>query len=216
MSLDTTKPPSSPTLKCHHMRIGTTSEFIPLQHRPTIKDVNTHKWRLYLRGPPHQPDPSHLVKMLKVTLDESYAPNHEVSLTSYPFHISRRGFSGFVIPIKIHLWNGDVVEFNHELELKNLVDREIVERETDVEILIDEAEVFEGSTQDKAGEAAAAAKGKTTTDAAHRRHSGTDTEEMSTGEDESVPHKKTGKRRKKATSLAKRRKKKRLMGKQHE
>lgn len=129
----------------YQLRFGTTSEFIPPQHRPTLKDANTHKWRLYLRGPPNAPDPSFIVKSCRIILDESYAPGHDITLTSYPFHLSRRGFSGFDIQVEIHLWGSEdrAISFKHALTLTNETDRECVEQETQIELMLRKEEILD-------------------------------------------------------------------------
>ncbi|XP_034838560.1 uncharacterized protein D12 [Maniola hyperantus] len=78
--------------------IGNTSKYMPPASRA---DRSTHKWLLYVRGPPLQPDVSRVITSVTVRLHHSYAPHHVVLIDKPPFQISRRGWGEF--PAKLTL-----------------------------------------------------------------------------------------------------------------
>ncbi|CAH2269151.1 jg23031 [Pararge aegeria aegeria] len=78
--------------------IGNTSKYMPPASRA---DRSTHKWLLYVRGPPPRPDVARLVTAVTVRLHHSYAPHHVVLIDKPPFQLSRRGWGEF--PAKLTL-----------------------------------------------------------------------------------------------------------------
>ncbi|XP_052742813.1 YEATS domain-containing protein 2 [Bicyclus anynana] len=72
--------------------IGNTSKYMPPASRA---DRSTHKWLLYVRGPPLQPDLARVVTAVTVRLHHSYAPHHVVVIDKPPFQVSRRGWGEF-------------------------------------------------------------------------------------------------------------------------
>ena len=68
--------------------VGNTSRYIPEKLRES-GDQFTHKWMIYIRGPPSDSDLSY-IKSFRVFIHESFAPNHIVDLSTPPFHITRR------------------------------------------------------------------------------------------------------------------------------
>ncbi|XP_047513448.1 uncharacterized protein LOC125055183 [Pieris napi] len=79
--------------------IGNTSKYAPPASR---MDKSTHKWLLYVRGPPNRPDLSSILTELTARLHHSYAPHHIVTLRKPPFHISRRGWGEFPVKLDLH------------------------------------------------------------------------------------------------------------------
>ncbi|GBP81057.1 YEATS domain-containing protein 2 [Eumeta japonica] len=79
--------------------IGNTSKYAP---PASAADRSTHKWLLYIRGPPSCPDVSEVVTSVVVRLHDTYAPHHLVTLDKPPFHISRRGWGEFPAKIELH------------------------------------------------------------------------------------------------------------------
>ncbi|KAJ0170372.1 hypothetical protein K1T71_014300 [Dendrolimus kikuchii] len=59
--------------------IGNTSKYAPAASN---LDRSTHKWLLYIRGPPQAPDLRRIVTSVTVTLHHSYAPHHTVHLST--------------------------------------------------------------------------------------------------------------------------------------
>lgn len=81
--------------------IGNTSEFVPPAKKES-HDAYTHKWMAYVRGPKEEPDISTYVKFITFHLDPSYAPMADIDVTSPPFHLSKRGWSGFPLRVELH------------------------------------------------------------------------------------------------------------------
>ncbi|XP_075988540.1 YEATS domain containing 2 homolog D12 [Anticarsia gemmatalis] len=79
--------------------IGNTSKYAPPASRA---DRSTHKWLLYVRGPPGAPDLAPLVTAVTVRLHHSYAPHHTVHIDKPPYHVSRRGWGEFPAKIELH------------------------------------------------------------------------------------------------------------------
>ncbi|XP_049701037.2 uncharacterized protein LOC110376198 [Helicoverpa armigera] len=79
--------------------IGNTSKYAPAASRA---DRSTHKWLLYIRGPPAAPDLSAIVTAVRVRLHHSYAPHHTVHIHKPPYHVSRRGWGEFPAKVELH------------------------------------------------------------------------------------------------------------------
>ncbi|CAK1548785.1 unnamed protein product [Leptosia nina] len=79
--------------------IGNTSKYVPPSSRI---DKSTHKWLLYVRGPPLKPDLSCIITSITARLHHSYAPHHNVHLRKPPFQISRRGWGEFPVKLELH------------------------------------------------------------------------------------------------------------------
>lgn len=114
--------------------VGNTSKFIPEKSR---HDNTTHKWMIYIRGPPDDPNLS-FVKMLKVYIDESYEPNHIIDLVQPPYHISRRGWGEFPYKVIVFFKNSEMnkpVEISHYLKLdKTQCGKDVLSPETHIDI----------------------------------------------------------------------------------
>ncbi|CAH2083906.1 unnamed protein product [Euphydryas editha] len=87
--------------KKHRFRIiiGNTSKYAPPASR---LDRSTHKWLLYVRGPPSHPDLSRVLSGVDVQLHHSYAPHHTVHIDKPPFQVSRRGWGEFPARVTLH------------------------------------------------------------------------------------------------------------------
>ncbi|XP_063835627.1 uncharacterized protein LOC135084816 [Ostrinia nubilalis] len=83
----------------YRLIIGNTSKYAPPASRA---DRSTHKWLLYVRGPPDRPDPSPALARVVATLHHSYAPHHVVHVNKPPFHITRRGWGEFPARVELH------------------------------------------------------------------------------------------------------------------
>nr|XP_026488764.1 uncharacterized protein LOC113395378 [Vanessa tameamea] len=86
--------------KKHRYRIiiGNTSKYAPPASR---LDRSTHKWLLYVRGPPRA-DVSRVLRAVSVQLHHSYAPHHTVHIDKPPFQVSRRGWGEFPARVTLH------------------------------------------------------------------------------------------------------------------
>eukprot|EP00794_Sanderia_malayensis_P016162 gene16162-17785_t len=80
--------------------VGNISKFIPLDKREK-NDQSTHKWMVYVRAPPDQPDLNSFVKRVWFFLHPSYMPNDIIEITRPPFTVTRRGWGEF--PVRIQL-----------------------------------------------------------------------------------------------------------------
>ncbi|XP_050358744.1 uncharacterized protein LOC126779038 [Nymphalis io] len=87
--------------KKHRYRIiiGNTSKYAPPASRA---DRSTHKWLLYVRGPPARADVSRVLRAVSVQLHHSYAPHHTVHIDKPPFQVSRRGWGEFPARVTLH------------------------------------------------------------------------------------------------------------------
>jgi len=113
-------PPRAANLKVKkRIVVGNVSKWI---HPDFRDDASTHKWMIYVRGPPEAPDVSNLVERVRFFLHSSYKP-HDVIEIKYvhkfitfkffltlfiresPFHLSRRGWGEFPVRVQIHFLN---------------------------------------------------------------------------------------------------------------
>ncbi|XP_049882575.1 uncharacterized protein LOC126378350 isoform X2 [Pectinophora gossypiella] len=97
--LSVADPTRNQTKYRYRIIIGNTSKYAP---PASSADRSTHKWLLYVRGPPDQPDLSAVVSAVTVRLHHSYAPHHTVHIDKPPFHISRRGWGEFPARVELH------------------------------------------------------------------------------------------------------------------
>ena len=119
--------------------IGNTSKYIPPDRREE-KDKSTHKWMVYVRGPPGDPNIETYVKKVWFFLHPSYRPNDIVEINKPPFHLTRRGWGEFPIRVQLHFvgsWNKRV-DIIHELKLdKTYTGLQTLGAETVVDLEID-------------------------------------------------------------------------------
>ena len=98
--------------------IGNISKFIPLERREK-SDQATHRWMVYVRGPPGEPDLSSFIQCVWFILHPSYMPNDIIEVTRPPFTVTRRGWGEF--PVRIQLVFNDPrnkpVDIIHNLKL---------------------------------------------------------------------------------------------------
>lgn len=84
-------------------------------------NLPTHKWRIYIKSPKSQPDPSYnhlsFIRAVRFFLHPSYRPNDIVDVTEPPFELIRSGWGEFPIRIQIHFWDPR----NRPVELVHLV-----------------------------------------------------------------------------------------------
>ncbi|XP_059471317.1 YEATS domain-containing protein 2 [Neocloeon triangulifer] len=79
--------------------VGNVSKWIPPDFRD---DDSTHKWMIYVRGPPDVPDVSNVVERVRFFLHSSYKPHDVIEIKEAPFHLSRRGWGEFPVRVQIH------------------------------------------------------------------------------------------------------------------
>lgn len=119
--------------------IGNTSKYIPPDRRED-NDKSTHKWMVYVRGPPHDPNIDSYIKKVWFFLHPSYRPNDIVEINKPPFHLTRRGWGEFPIRVQLHFigsWNKRV-DVIHELKLdKTYTGLQTLGAETVIDLEID-------------------------------------------------------------------------------
>eukprot|EP01090_Pellita_catalonica_P010638 TRINITY_DN2206_c0_g2_i1.p1 TRINITY_DN2206_c0_g2~~TRINITY_DN2206_c0_g2_i1.p1 ORF type:complete len:681 (+),score=117.61 TRINITY_DN2206_c0_g2_i1:3-2045(+) len=81
--------------------VGNTSKYIQPKNKDK-EDRATHKWMVYVRGGPEEPNISHYVQKVRFFLHPSFAPNDVVDVISPPFHLTRRGWGEFPIRAQLH------------------------------------------------------------------------------------------------------------------
>lgn len=98
--------------------VGNVSKYIPPGHRED-SDPSTHKWMVYVRGPPQEPRIHHFVEKVWFFLHPSYRPNDLLEVKEPPFHLTRRGWGEFPIRVQLHFRDprNKKVDIIHQLKL---------------------------------------------------------------------------------------------------
>ncbi|XP_054774433.2 YEATS domain-containing protein 2-like [Lytechinus pictus] len=98
--------------------VGNVSKYIPPGHRED-SDPSTHKWMVYVRGPPEEPRIHHFVEKVWFFLHPSYRPNDLLEVKEPPFHLTRRGWGEFPIRVQLHFKDprNKKVDIIHHLKL---------------------------------------------------------------------------------------------------
>jgi len=97
--------------------VGNISKWIPPDWR---EDASSHKWTVYVRGDKDEnANISTFVNKVRFFLHPSYCPNDIVEVTSYPFHLSRRGWGEFPLRVQLHFKNAlnKPMDIIHHLKL---------------------------------------------------------------------------------------------------
>lgn len=97
--------------------VGNISKWIPPDWR---EDASSHKWTMYVRGDKDEKaNISTFVSKVRFFLHPSYHPNDIVEVTSYPFHLSRRGWGEFPLRVQLHFKNtlNKPMDIIHHLKL---------------------------------------------------------------------------------------------------
>ncbi|KAJ7339593.1 YEATS domain-containing protein 2 [Desmophyllum pertusum] len=98
--------------------IGNTSKYISIDRRED-NDKSTHKWMVYVRGPPEDPNIDRFINKVWFFLHPSYRPNDIVEVNKPPFHLTRRGWGEFPVRVQLHFVDprNKRVDIFHELKL---------------------------------------------------------------------------------------------------
>ncbi|XP_011864385.1 PREDICTED: YEATS domain-containing protein 2 [Vollenhovia emeryi] len=97
--------------------IGNISKWIPPDWR---EDASSHKWTMYVRGDKDEnANIGTFVSKVRFFLHPSYRPNDIVEVTSYPFHLTRRGWGEFPLRVQLHFKNAlnKPMDIIHHLKL---------------------------------------------------------------------------------------------------
>ncbi|XP_029673220.1 YEATS domain-containing protein 2 [Formica exsecta] len=121
--------------------IGNISKWIPPDWR---EDASSHKWTIYVRSDKDESaNISTFVSKVRFFLHPSYRPNDVVEITSYPFHLSRRGWGEFPVRVQLHFKNAldKPIDIIHHLKLdRTYTGLQTLGSETLVDIWIHTAE----------------------------------------------------------------------------
>lgn len=98
--------------------VGNTSKYISIDRRED-NDKSTHKWMVYVRGPPEDPNIDRFISKVWFFLHPSYRPNDIVEVNKPPFHLTRRGWGEFPVRVQLHFVDprNKRVDIIHELKL---------------------------------------------------------------------------------------------------
>jgi len=98
--------------------VGNTSKYISIDSRED-NDKSTHKWMVYVRGPPEDPHIDRFIMKVWFFLHPSYRPNDIVEVNKPPFHLTRRGWGEFPVRVQLHFIDprNKRVDVIHELKL---------------------------------------------------------------------------------------------------
>ncbi|KAL9988222.1 hypothetical protein ACROYT_G002644 [Oculina patagonica] len=98
--------------------VGNTSKYISIDSRED-NDKSTHKWMVYVRGPPEDPSIDRFISKVWFFLHPSYRPNDIVEVNKPPFHLTRRGWGEFPVRVQLHFVDtrNKRVDIFHELKL---------------------------------------------------------------------------------------------------
>ena len=119
--------------------VGNTSQYL----LSTMKgDPTTHKWMVYVRGPPEDSEINQFISSVWFFLHPSYAPNDIVKVTQSPFHLIRRGWGEFPIRVQLHFINPNQrpIDIIHNLKLdKTKTGQQTLGAETIVDIELEKS-----------------------------------------------------------------------------
>ena len=130
--------------------VGNISKFIPIEKRDK-NDQATHKWMVYVRGPPSEPDLSSFIQRVWFILHPSYMPNDIIEVARPPFTVTKRGWGEF--PVRIQLVFNDPrnkpVDIIHSLKLdKTYTGLQTLGAETKIAIELQRHTIDEKSDKD--------------------------------------------------------------------
>jgi len=126
--------------------VGNTSQYLLTTAK---NDATTHKWMVYVRGPPEDDEISHFISSVWFFLHPSYAPNDLVKVTKPPFHLVRRGWGEFPIRVQLHFDDPQQrpIDIIHNLKLdKTKTGQQTLGAETIVDIELEKASAIKDST----------------------------------------------------------------------
>ncbi|KAI8597012.1 hypothetical protein EDD21DRAFT_230088 [Dissophora ornata] len=99
--------------------VGNVSKYLPEDKRdPRLKEF-PYKWMIYVDGAPKPEDITAYISKVEFHLHESYKPNHIVTVSEAPFHLSRYAWGETQIKVRLffHDTRNKPVEVYHRLAL---------------------------------------------------------------------------------------------------
>ncbi|KAG0334156.1 YEATS domain-containing protein 2 [Podila horticola] len=129
--------------------VGNVSKFLPMDKRDQrLKDF-PYKWMIYVDGTPKPEDITAYVSKVEFHLHESYKPNHIVTVTEPPFHLSRFAWGETQIKVRLYFYDprNKPVEVYHRLALDPThCGRQVHGRERNVDLELDRHTLFQEVT----------------------------------------------------------------------
>lgn len=116
--------------------VGNISKWIPSDN---TEDNSTHKWMVYIRGPPERPRIDDFIKKIVFHLHPSYQPHDVIDIAEHPFHLTRRGWGEFPMRCQLVFKNqlNKPVDVIHHLKLdKTYSGRQTLGNESIVELTL--------------------------------------------------------------------------------
>ncbi|KAF9188570.1 YEATS domain-containing protein 2 [Haplosporangium sp. Z 767] len=127
------------------MVIGNVSKYLPENKRdPRLKDF-PYKWMIYVDGTPKPEDITAYISKVEFHLHESYKPNHIITVSEPPFHLSRYAWGETQIKVRLffHDARNKPVEIYHRLALDPThCGRQVHGRERHVDLELDRNTAF--------------------------------------------------------------------------
>ncbi|OAQ31376.1 hypothetical protein K457DRAFT_154374 [Linnemannia elongata AG-77] len=125
--------------------VGNVSKYLPEEKRdPRLKDF-PYKWMIYVDGTPKPEDITAYIAKVEFHLHESYKPNHVVTVSEAPFHLSRYAWGETQIKVRLffHDERNKPVEVYHRLALDPThCGRQVHGRERHVDLELDRNTTF--------------------------------------------------------------------------
>ncbi|KAF9081811.1 YEATS domain-containing protein 2 [Mortierella sp. AD031] len=125
--------------------VGNVSKYLPEEKRdPRLREF-PYKWMIYVDGTPKLEDITAYIAKVEFHLHESYKPNHIVTVSEAPFHLSRYAWGETQIKVRLffHDERNKPVEVYHRLALDPThCGRQVHGRERHVDLELDRNTTF--------------------------------------------------------------------------
>ncbi|KAG0199656.1 YEATS domain-containing protein 2 [Mortierella sp. NVP41] len=125
--------------------VGNVSKYLPEEKRdPRLREF-PYKWMIYVDGTPKPEDITAYIAKVEFHLHESYKPNHIVTVSEAPFHLSRYAWGETQIKVRLffHDERNKPVEVYHRLALDPThCGRQVHGRERHVDLELDRNTTF--------------------------------------------------------------------------
>lgn len=82
-----------------HVIVGNTSQYLKKSLRTT--DEVSHKWMIYVRGSPNEPNLESYIKSVTFFLHPTYKPNDIVTISKSPYHLTQLGWGEFTVRVQL-------------------------------------------------------------------------------------------------------------------
>lgn len=122
--------------------VGNTSQYMAKSLR--FSTDSSHKWMVYVRGPPGDQPIHTYVKAVRFFLHPSYRPHHIVQVNSPPFNLTRFGWGEFPVRVQLLFHNSrhKPIDIIHNLKLdRTRTGQQMLGAETLVDIELERGDV---------------------------------------------------------------------------